>query len=329
MSTETSQPDLHSRMYDDFIWGLKYRPKHIDELILPPRIKNHLANIIKEKRLPNMLLSGSAGTGKSSTAIVLAGMLDLEYLYINASEQTGIDVLRTNVRQFITNVSWDGTGKVVILDEFDRASPQFQDALKSTLEQFSKSCSFVFISNHKNKIIPPLQSRLQTVEFKFSLAETKQLQKEFFMACIKILKIEKVAYSDKVVAQIVKNIFPDMRKILNELQKLSQQEMLDNYETISSIGSDVDAYFKILKACKFKDLLKYVAQLPGDPQGFYSQLYESALKYVEGDSIPDFVVLLGKYSYESSFVVDSRINLTAFSTEVMKNCQIKDDLKDG
>jgi DNA polymerase III delta prime subunit len=313
-------------MYDDFIWGLKYRPKHIDELILPDRIKNHLKNVIKDARLPNMLLSGPAGTGKSSTAIVLAGMLDLEYLYINASEQTGIDVLRTNVRQFITNVSWDGTGKVVILDEFDRASPQFQDALKSTLEQFSKSCSFIFISNHKNKIIPPLISRLQTVEFKFSLAETKQLQKEFFMSCIKILKQEGVKYSDKVVAQIVKNIFPDMRKILNELQKLSQQEMLDNMETVSSIGSDVDAYFKIIRQCKFKDLLKYIAQLPGDPQGFYSQLYESALKYVDADSVPDFVVLLGKYSYESAFVVDSRINLTAFSTEVMKNCQMKEDL---
>jgi DNA polymerase III delta prime subunit len=321
---ENIQQDLHSRLYDDFIWGLKYRPKHIDDLILPDRIKNHLANVIKDKRLPNMLLSGSAGTGKSSTAIVLAGMLDLEYLYINASEQTGIDVLRTNVRQFITNVSWDGTGKVVILDEFDRASPQFQDALKSTLEQFSKSCSFIFISNHKNKIIDPLISRLQTVEFKFTLAETKQLQKEFFMSCIKILKMEKVKYSDKVVAQIVKNIFPDMRKILNELQKLSQQEQLDCLDTVNSIGSDVEAYFKILKSCKFKDLLKYVAQLPGDPQGFYSQLYESALKYVEPESVPEFVVLLGKYSYESAFVVDSRINLTAFSTEAMTNCKMKE-----
>jgi DNA polymerase III delta prime subunit len=326
MSELNAQQDLHTRMYDSFIWGLKYRPKHIDELILPDRITNHLRNIIKDKRLPNMLLSGPAGTGKTSTAIVLAGMLDLEYLYINASEQTGIDVLRTNVRQFITNVSWDGTGKVVILDEFDRASPQFQDALKSTLEQFSKSCSFVFISNHKNKIIPPLQSRLQTVEFKFTNAENNQLKKEFFKSCIRILKTEKVQYSDKVVAQIVKNIFPDMRKILNELQKLASQECLDSMDTVASIGSDVESYFKIIKQCKFKDLLKYIAQLPGDPQGFYSQLYESALKYVEGDSVPDFVVLLGKYSYESSFVVDSRINLTAFSTEVMKNCKMKEDL---
>jgi DNA polymerase III delta prime subunit len=327
MSEEvTKQNTLHNRFGDDFIWGLKYRPKHIDELILPDRIKNHLANIVKDKRLPNMLMSGPAGTGKTSTAIVLAGMLDLEYLYINASEQTGIDVLRTNVRQFITNVSWDGTGKVVILDEFDRASPQFQDALKSTLEQFSKSCSFIFISNHKNKIIPPLQSRLQTVEFKFSNAESKELKKEFFKSCIRILKTEKVPYCDKVVAQIVKNIFPDMRKILNELQKLGQQEMLDNMDTVNSIGSDVDAYFKIIKNCKFKDLLKYIAQLPGDPQGFYTQLYDSGLKYIEAETVPDFVVLLGKYSYESAFVVDSRINLTAFSTEVMRNCKVKEDL---
>ena len=324
---ERTQSDLHSRMYDDFIWGLKYRPKHVDELILPKRISNHLNNILEGGRLPNMLLSGPAGTGKTSAAIVLAGMLDLEYLYINASEQTGIDVLRTNVRQFITNVSWDTNGKVVILDEFDRASPQFQDALKSTLEQFSKSCSFIFISNHKNKIIPPLQSRLQTVEFKFTNAESVILKKDFFKSCIKILKTEKVQYSDKVVAQIVKNIFPDMRKILNELQKLAQQEMLDNIETVNSILTDVDSYFKIIKNLKFKELLKYIAQLPGDPQGFYSQLFEHSLKYVEAESIPDFVVLLGKYSYESSFVVDSRINIAAFSTEVMRSCKIKEELE--
>ena len=324
---ERTQTDLHSRMYDDFIWGLKYRPKHVEELILPERISNHLNNILKEGRLPNMLLSGPAGTGKSSAAIVLAGMLDLEYLYINASEQTGIDVLRTNVRQFITNVSWDSNGKVVILDEFDRASPQFQDALKSTLEQFSKSCSFIFISNHKNKIIPPLQSRLQTVEFKFTNAESQILKKEFFKSCIKILKSEKVEYSDKVVAQIVKNVFPDMRKILNELQKLAQQEMLNNLDTVNNILTDVDSYFKIIRNLKFKELLKYIAQLPGDPQGFYSQLFEHSLKYVEAESIPDFVVLLGKYSYESSFVVDSRINIAAFSTEVMRSCKIKEEIE--
>lgn len=324
---ERTQTDLHSRMYDDFIWGLKYRPKHVEELILPERISNHLNNILKEGRLPNMLLSGPAGTGKTSAAIVLAGMLDLEYLYINASEQTGIDVLRTNVRQFITNVSWDSNGKVVILDEFDRASPQFQDALKSTLEQFSKSCSFIFISNHKNKIIPPLQSRLQTVEFKFTNAESQILKKEFFKSCIKILKSEKVEYSDKVVAQIVKNVFPDMRKILNELQKLAQQEMLNNLDTVNNILTDVDSYFKIIRNLKFKELLKYIAQLPGDPQGFYSQLFEHSLKYVEAESIPDFVVLLGKYSYESSFVVDSRINIAAFSTEVMRSCKIKEEIE--
>jgi DNA polymerase III delta prime subunit len=325
--TQLEKHTLHERMFDEYIWGLKFRPRLIDELVLPPRIKNYLNNIIKEGRLPNMLLSGPAGTGKSSTAIVLAGMLDLEYLYINASEQTGIDVLRTNVRQFITNKSWDETGKVVILDEFDRASPQFQDALKSTLEQFSKSCSFIFISNHKNKIIAPLQSRLQTIEFKFTHDESAALKKEFFKNCLRILKLEKVEYSDKVVAQIVKNVFPDMRKILNELQKLSQQGMLNDITAVQNNITDVDSFFKIIKNCKFKELLVYVAQLPGDPQGFYSSLYDNVIKYVESDSVPDFVVLLGKYSYESVFVVDSRINITSFSTEIMRNCKIKETIE--
>ena len=319
-----NQSELHDRLYDDFIWGLKYRPKHLDQLILPDRIIKYLQTIIDGKRIPNMLLSGSPGTGKSTVASVLAGALDLEYLYINASEQTGIDVLRTNIRQFITSKAWDENGKVVILDEADRASGQFQDALKSALEQYSKSCSFIFISNHKNKIIAPLQSRLQTTEFKFTVKEQQSMKKEFFESCLTILKKEGIKHSNKVVAHIVKNIFPDMRKILNELQKLSQQGNLNNLEAIKTIISDVVTYFKILKKGHYKELSSYVAQLNGDPQGFYSQLYDSAIKYVDSDSLSDFVILLGRYSYESAFVVDSRINITAFSVEVLSECTFKD-----
>ena len=315
---------LHTRLTDDFIWGLKYRPSHLDKLILPNRIKNHLKNIIDGERLPNMLFYGTAGTGKTSTAIVLAEMLDLEYLYVNASEQTGIDVLRTNIKQFITNVSWDEHGKVVILDEADRASAQFQDALKSTLEQFSKSCSFIFISNHKNKIIDPLQSRLQSLEFNFSKKETSQLKKEFFKRCITIIKTEKIKYSDKVVAKIVNNIFPDMRKILNELQKLSQQELLDSEESINQFNVDTSEFYKIIRERNFKELLNYVGHLSADPQSFYSKLYDTAAKYVEPKSVPDFIVLLGKYSFESASIVDSRINVTAFGVEIMSNCSMKD-----
>jgi len=465
------QPSLHEKLFDNFIWGLKYRPKYIDELILPERIISYLKNIVKGGRVPNLLLSGSPGNGKSSVASVLAGALDLEYLYINASEQTGIDVLRTNIRQFITSKSWDGNNKVVIMDEClweeesiitgtieepeelklkdfntgqtyplisfnmetgefqndtgeiisereedvfevildddyiiyvtkdhpfivklssgkfieksisdglgdydevvvmasdttdlsetscvrrissigtkkvrnlnvnknhtfinsqgivthncDRASGQFQDALKSTLEQFSKSCSFIFISNHKNKIIEPLQSRLQTIEFKFTLKETKVLQQAFFKRCLEILKEEKVEYSNKVVAHIIKNIFPDMRKVLNELQKLSQQDALNDMDTVNNILTDVVSYYNILKKRNYKDLLTYIAQSGNDPSGFYSSLFESAVKYVEGDSLPDFIILLGKYSYEAAFVSDSRINMTAFSTESMLNCAFK------
>jgi len=321
------QSNLHDRLYDDYIWGLKYRPKHLDQLILPPRMLTHLRSIVSDGRIPNMLLSGSPGTGKSTVASVLAGMLDLEYLYINASEQTGIDVLRTNIRQFITSMSWDNAKKIVIMDEADRASAQFQDALKSTLEQFSKSCSFIFISNHKNKIIPPLQSRLQTIDFKFTIKETKELQKEFFKSCSVILKTEKVKFNPKVLAHIIKNIFPDMRKVLNELQKLSQQDALNDMETVRNILTDIDAYYKIIQNGIFKDLLTYIAQINGDPQGFYSDLFESAIKYITPETLPDFVILLGKYSYESAFVVDSRINIIAFSTEAMLNCKVREEIE--
>lgn len=315
---------LHKKLYSDFVWGLKYRPQTIEQLILPERIIKSLKSILGDSKIPNMMFTGPPGCGKTSSVSAIIEMMDLEYLYINTSEQTGIDVLRNDIRNFVTAVSWEGKNKLVIMDEFDRASPNLQDSFKCAIEEFSSGCNFIIISNHKEKIIKPLQSRLQSIDFRFTQKETNQLKKRFYTVALDILEKENVKYEKAVVAHIVNNLFPDMRHILNELQKFAQQDALTDVSVVRSIVADIEKYYKIIKARSFGKLNQYVAQLSGDPQLFYSQLYDSCTKYVQAETLPDFIILLGKYSYESAFVTDPRINIASFSLEVMRACQIED-----
>ncbi len=315
---------LHRRLSDDWIWGLKYRPSNLKDLILPPRIQKQINSAIKAKHIPNFLLSGPAGCGKTSTAVVLCEMLDMEYLYINGSEQTGIDILRTTVRQFITSTNWDDRKKMLIIDESDRCSPQLQDGLKSALEEFSKGCTFIFISNHKNKIIEPLQSRLQTIDFHFTSKELEEMKIIFFKICCDILKTEKIEFNKKVVANLIQKLFPDMRKSLNELQKFAQQDALNDISLINDMSINESEFYKLLKDRKLADLRKYISGI-GDAQSFYSKLHDTYFKFIEPKDLPEFIILLNKYCYEANFVADTRINLMAFCVEVAASCSVKDD----
>jgi DNA polymerase III delta prime subunit len=283
-----------------------------------------LKQIIETGNIPNLLMSGAAGTGKTSTAIVLCETMGREHIYINGSVETGIDVLRTKIRQFITSTSWDNGKKILIFDEADRFSPQLQDALKSTIEEFSKGCSFIFISNHKNKIIPPLQSRLQSIDFAFTNTELESMKKDFFKSVVNILGKEKVQFSKKVVAHIVQKLFPDMRKTLNELQKYATQGALEDESIVADLSADNTEFYAILKSKNWADMRKFVMSLNSDPQGFYSGLMINCIKYLEPDSLPEFAILLNKYSVESTMVADSRVNLIAFCTEAMMFAGVKD-----
>jgi DNA polymerase III delta prime subunit len=314
-----NQGSLHKRLGDSYIWGLKYRPNDVESLILPERIKKQIQQIVNSKDIPNLLFSGPAGCGKTSTGVVLSEMLDFEYLYINGSEQNGIDVLRTKIRQFVTGTNWDNTKKIVILDEGDRLSPQAMDACKVFLEEFAKGCSFIFISNYKNKIIPPLQSRLQAIDFNFTNKELDKMKKEFFISVNNILKTEKVEYNKKVIANIVQRIFPDMRKCLNELQKYASQDSLTDINIVKDLSANDTEYFEILKNKNFTNMRKYIMGMNSDPQNFYAQLFDSCVKHIDPEYLPEFIILLNKYCVESTMVADPRINLMAFSTEVMMN----------
>lgn len=316
---------IEKRFYDDSIWALKYRPNNIDDLIATSGVKTQLKNILKEEKLPNQLYFGRAGCGKTSAAFILASQLDREYLYINGSVENGIDLIRTKLTQFVSSCSWNGNKKIVILDEIDRATPQLQDALKAFLEEFSKSTNFIFISNHKNKIIPPLQSRLQSVNFDVFGPEQEVLKKDFYKKCLWILDNESIEYDKKAVGYIVCQHFPDMRKCLTELQKLAQQGKLVDLVEVRSMTEELSTFFKLLSEKNFTKLRKFAANIT-DPQKFYSNLGDDCVKYIDPSSLVEFCIMLNTFSYQSAFVADAQVNVTAFICECLSNnIKIKDD----
>lgn len=308
---------IRDKFYDDEIWALKYRPRKIEGIITSEGIKNQLKKIIDSGQVPNMLFYGGAGTGKTTAATLIADILDRETHYINGSFETGIDVLRTTIVQFVSSMSIEGGKKIVIIDEADRATPQLQDALKSFIEEFSKVANFIFISNHKNKIITPLQSRLQSISFDIPSEEINTLKKQFFTRCLQILKLENfVQFENNVVAQLVNQLFPDMRRILTELQKFAQQGKLTALEHINFENQDVKKFFELLKEKDYVELRKYISGI-NDPQKFYSLLNTCSYSYVKTNTILQFGVLLSKYSYEAAFVLDPQVNLAGFINECL------------
>jgi DNA polymerase III delta prime subunit len=317
--------NLNKKTYDSFIWSLKYRPTKIEDVVLPDRIKNQFNKIIESGNMANLILSGPPGCSKTTLSFILADKMERQAMYINASDETGVDTLRTKVKQFVTSASFDGSKKIVIFDEMEMASNNLFGALRAFIEEFSKSTNFIFITNYKNKVPSPLLSRLESIEFTFTNEEMKAMKKEFYKSVLAILKKEDIKHDTKVVAHVVNNVFPDMRKILNELQKFAQQDALENMEVINSIIANVDEYFKLIREKDFNKTRKYIAQVGVNAQLFYSQIYNVFMKYVKPDCVPDAIILLGKYSYEAAFVVDQQINLMAFSTELMAGCEIRDN----
>ena len=308
---------------ESFLWVEKYRPKTIDECILPDRIKLIFQQISLEGRIPNMILSGGPGMGKTTVAKALCNEVGGDFLMINGSEESGIEVLRTKIRGYASTVSYDGKRKVVILDEADYLNPQStQPALRSFIEEFEKHCSFIMTCNFVNRIIEPLHSRCQTIDFRINKEEKLNVGSNFGKRLYTILDQEKVDYDKKVVAEVLMKHFPDYRRVLNELQKYSKYGNIDS--GILSQVSDIDLseLMNHMKDKKFNEVRKWVVNnLDNDPQKIYRKIYDVAEKYVQTTSIPQLVLILADSQYKSAFAADHELNLVACLVEIMVECQ--------
>ncbi len=309
-------------MREEFLWVEKYRPKTIKDTILPAGMKKTFQEFVDNGEIPNLLLSGTQGTGKTTVARALCEEIGADYIVINGSMNGGIDTLRNDIKNFASTVSFGGGRKVVILDEADYLNPQStQPALRGFIEEFSKNCSFILTCNFKNRIIAPLHSRCSVIDFKIDNSEKPKLAGQFFKRVMEILKTEEVTANEKVVVELVTRHFPDNRRILNELQRYGASGTIDEGILKATTDANVKTLMTELKAKNFKEVRKWVAlNIDNDPVQLYRSLYDSASTYIAPRSIPQLVVTIADYQYKSAFVADQEINLVACLTELMVEC---------
>ena len=310
-------------MSEQFLWVEKYRPKKIADCILPADLKNYFTSIAEQGEMQNLLLSGSAGTGKTTVARALCEELGSDYILINGSEESGIDVLRTKIKQFASTVSFTGNTKVVILDEADYLNPNStQPALRGFIEEFANNCRFIFTCNYKNRIIQPLHSRCAVVDFKIAKEEKQKIAVQFFNRIISILEQEKIEYNKKVVAKVVEKYFPDFRRSLNELQKYSQTGSIDEGALFIDTNASMIELVTAMKSKDWKSMRSWVVNnLDNDPVTLFRRIYDTFLPLTS--QVPQLVLTIADYQYKSAFVSDQEINLVACLTEIMASVEIK------
>jgi len=307
------------------LWVEKYRPHKIEDCILPDSIKTTFQEYVNRKEIPNLLLAGSAGVGKTTIAKALCDEIGCDYIVINGSDESGIDTFRNKIKNYASSMSLSGGRKVIIIDEADYLNPNStQPALRGAIEEFSVNCSFIFTCNFKNRIIEPLHSRCSVVEFKIQNGQKAKMATQFFKRVEWILSQEGVTYDKEVVAAVVMKHFPDNRRVLNELQRYSVSGTID--KGILAVVSDVQIT-DLIKAIKGKDFgsaRKWVTNnLDSDSATVLRKIYDSMYEFLKPDSIPQAVLILAKYQYQSAFVADQEINMMACLTELMVECEFK------
>lgn len=313
-------------MRDDFLWVEKYRPKTVGDTILPNSLKETFQQFVDNKNIPNLLLTGSAGVGKTTIAKAMLEELGCDYIVINGSDEgRSIDVLRNELRNFASSVSLAGGRKYVILDEADYLNANsVQPALRNFMEEYSRNCGFILTCNFVNKIIQPLHSRCSVVEFKISNGDKPQMAKEFFMRVKNILDNENVQYEQKVVAEVIKKHFPDNRRVLNELQRYSATGTIDTGILATFTDSNMSVLIDALKNKEFSVVRKWVAQnVDGEVTPLFRKIYDTMSDFVAPQSVPQVVVTMADYQYKSAFVADQEINFMAFLTELMVEVEWK------
>jgi DNA polymerase III delta prime subunit len=309
----------------EYLWVEKYRPQKIDDCVLPQSLKNTFKEFIASGELPNFLFCGGAGVGKTTVAKALCNEIGAEYLFINGSEESGIDVLRTKIKGFASSVSLTNAKKVIILDEADYLNPNStQPALRAFIEEFSNNCRFIFTCNYKNRIIDPLHSRCSVIDFKIENNEKQAIAAGFFKRASNILSQENIEFDQKVVAELITKYFPDYRRILNELQRYSVSGRIDSAILLNVTEESFKELIKNMKEKNFTEVRKWVAKnSDSDSINIFRQLYDSAFTVMETSSIPQLVLILADYQYKAAFVADHELNLMAALTEVMAQCKMK------
>ena len=308
---------------EEFLWAQKYRPKTVQDTILTPELKATFKQFVDQKNIPNLLLSGPPGIGKTTIAIAMLEELQCDYIVINGSLNGNIDTLRNEISSFASAISFGGGRKYIILDEADYLNANStQPALRNFMEEFSKYCGFILTCNFVNRIIEPLQSRCSIVDFNVSKQDRIKLASAFLRRACYILDEENIQHDKAVVAQVVEKFFPDWRRVLNELQRYSATGSIDSGILVNLSEESVKQMFEHLKERRWKEMRKWVNEnLDSDTASLYRAIYDAAEKYIKPNSIPMMVVLLAKYQYQQAFVADAEVNFVALLTEIMVNVE--------
>lgn len=306
-----------------YIWTEKFRPSTLEDCVLPKTTKKQIEEFMEQGQIPHMLFSGSAGTGKTTLAKVIAHKLNADLLYINASNENGIDTVRMKIVQFASTSSFENNLKIILLDEADHLSTASQAALRATLEEFHESTRFILTCNFKNKIIEPLHSRCAHIDFTIPVAEKQEIAGKIFKRVSSILVTENVEADKKVVAALVMKYFPDFRKILNELQRFSTGGTIDASILVDA-NTTTDELFEAMKAKKFMEVRKWFARNADlDHQGLFRTFYDRAPELFLGPSLPSIILCLAQYQHWSSSVVDQELNSVAMAVEIMASAEWK------
>jgi len=308
---------------EHLLWTEKYRPQTVSDCILPERLKTVFQEYVNQKQIPNLLLSGGAGVGKTTIAKAMCNEIGCDYMILNGSDENGVDTIRVKIKNYASSMSFAGGRKVIILDEADYLTPNAQAILRNAIEEFAVNCSFIFTCNFKSRIIEPLHSRCAVIDFRLVNGEKTKMASAFFKRITHILDTEKVEYDEKVIAELIKKHFPDFRRAINELQRYSQLGKID-VGILSQIGDiSISQIVKHLKEKDFTSVRKWAATTDIDSTTFFRKLYDALYDIAKPQSIPQAVIIIADYQYKQAFVADQEINLVACLTELMANVEFK------
>ena len=309
----------------EYLYVEKYRPHKIEDCILPDRLKSVFQEYVTKGDIPNLMLTGTAGCGKTTVAKAMCEEIGVNHLFINSSDERGIDTLRIKIKGYASTVSLTGGRKVIILDEADYLTPEAQAGLRGAIEEFSENCSFIFTCNFKARLIDALHSRCSVIDFALKGDEKAKMAAQMFKRLANILTEEGITYDKDVLGKIVQRYFPDYRRTLNELQRYSTSGNIDA-GVLSQVESvrKLDDLIKALKEKDFSTMRKWVVNNSDiDQSRIFRSIYDNLCVYLKAESVPMAVVTLAKYQYQAAFVADQELNLVACLTELMVECEVK------